>query len=187
MANMKDYSVLVGETINDKILLKYIGRGKGYHPIFKFKCKCGREHETTLNSIKSSNKCSSCCQSVPKPYKRLRLYESTFNAFIHRVKYEVNITYEDFYEIIKSQKCHYCEADLCMDAYRNKTKRSTAACLDRKDNSIGYMVDNIVPCCPKCNYGKGKWYTYEEWVEVGKTLNRIYTNKQKLLEAQDDV
>ena len=44
-----------------------------------------------------------------------------------------------------------------MSPYRKKGK-STASCLDRKETLLDcYTVENTVPCCPKCNYGKGKW------------------------------
>lgn len=173
MANKKDYESMVGTYINGKELLEF-KRSNKYRISFVFKCSCGRVSEALLQSIMSSDKCASCCQRVPKPYKRLRKYENVFNAFVTRVKHECNISYEEFFEIIKDQECHYCSCQLNMDEYsRSSGKRSTAACLDRKDNDVGYTVDNVVACCPKCNYGKGKWYTYEEWLEVGKAIRAM--------------
>ena len=114
---------------------------------------------------------------APRPNRRLRDYESLYNNLLHRNRHPVEISYEEFYIIVEGQKCHYCNSDLDMPKYRQKGK-STASCLDRKNTDKPYSVDNTVPCCPKCNYGKGKWYSYEEWIEVGKTLESIYkTNK----------
>ena len=109
----------------------------------------------------------------PRPNRRLRDYESLYNTLLKRNRHPVEISYDDFYKIVKNQTCHYCKSDLGMVKYRQKGK-STASCLDRKDTLLPYSLENTVSCCPKCNYGKGKWYTYDEWIEVGKTLEKIY-------------
>ena len=111
-------------------------------------------------------------RTAPRPNRRLRPYESLYNNLKHRNRHPVEITYEEFYEIVKGQTCHYCSVDLNMPEARGAGK-STASCLDRKDTTLSYSVENTVPCCPKCNYGKGRWYTYEEWLVVGKALAKL--------------
>lgn len=113
----------------------------------------------------------------PRLNRRLRDYEAIYRGVLQRARHPVSITYEQFYDIIKNQECHYCESDLKMSKFRKKGC-STASCLDRKDCDIGYVNGNVVACCAKCNYGKGKWFTYEEWVEVGCTLKNIYKRKK---------
>jgi hypothetical protein len=34
--------------------------------------------------------------------------------------------------------------------------------LDRIDNTQGYTLDNILPCCATCNKARGNWWTVEE-------------------------
>lgn len=41
--------------------------------------------------------------------------------------------------------------------------------LDRKDNSLGYTIDNCVPCCTVCNRGKNSM-GYNDWIEYLDTL-----------------
>lgn len=36
--------------------------------------------------------------------------------------------------------------------------------IDRKNNTLGYLPDNVVPCCKTCNWAKGK-KSYEEFME----------------------
>ena len=68
---------------------------------------------------------------------------------------ELYITFEDF-ERFQSQKCHYCESDL----------PETGRGIDRKDSSIGYTVENCVPCCWTCNNTKGHLITYDEMLNL---------------------
>lgn len=44
---------------------------------------------------------------------------------------------------------------------------SSASNLDRKDNSRGYDIDNVVVCCGRCNYAKGSHFTHDEWKKIG--------------------
>jgi len=43
-----------------------------------------------------------------------------------------------------TQPCHYCG-----DMPNGKLNG-----IDRQDSSVGYTIENIVPCCPTCNYAK---------------------------------
>lgn len=59
------------------------------------------------------------------------------------------LTLEQFTYLINSD-CEYCG--------------NIGHGIDRVDNSIGYLINNCVPCCTMCNYMK-KNYTEEEFIE----------------------
>lgn len=54
----------------------------------------------------------------------------------------VTITFDDF-QVLWDKRCHYCGRE-----------RKTHG-LDRIDSTIGYIFENIVPCCEQCNWAKG--------------------------------
>lgn len=58
---------------------------------------------------------------------------------------------KDQFDTVISSPCHYC-------------KTPNAMGVDRKDNSLGYSVENSLPCCGVCN--KMKMCTdYELFIE----------------------
>ena len=173
MANKKDFSYLIGTMVNGKEMLEHVPQ-KGYMNKFKYRCSCGHISVALLQSIQKGTRCTYCGYKGPRPNRRLRPYEAVYNTFKQRTKHLVQITYEDFFEIIKNQKCHYCFQNLKMSKFNIANTNGSHSCLDRKDCDYGYTKENIVPCCPKCNYGKGKWYTYKEWVVVGQAMSDLY-------------
>lgn len=62
-----------------------------------------------------------------------------------------DIKKSDYMSLIDSE-CTYCLGDLS----------GTGSALDRVDNSIGYTLSNVVPCCGPCNRVKGNVLTFEE-------------------------
>ena len=62
-------------------------------------------------------------------------------------------------------KCHYCGADLIKEATRD-TQSPFDLTVDRKDNKCGYVSDNIVMACKRCNLIKTDIFTEQEMVEI---------------------
>ena len=54
--------------------------------------------------------------------------------------------------------------------YKDGKYKTGSYFLDRKDNAQGYSVENCVPCCTRCNRGKGAAFSYEEWKEMTSCL-----------------
>lgn len=72
-----------------------------------------------------------------------------YKIYIKSAKFR-NISFSlDFnaYCSITENPCHYCGDINDVRGFHG---------IDRKDSSRGYMIDNCVPCCPMCNYMKGK-------------------------------
>lgn len=69
--------------------------------------------------------------------------------------------------------CHYCELPEEVSLLFLK-KRLT---IDRKDNTFGYIIDNLVFACDVCNRSKGSFFSYVEWKEIA---NKYVKPKIKL-------
>jgi hypothetical protein len=67
---------------------------------------------------------------------------------------EICFTFEQWCELAIGASCHYCGNFIT----------SNGGSLDRKDSSIGYILDNVVPCCASCNKVKSDVLSYEEMV-----------------------
>ena len=77
------------------------------------------------------------------------------------------LSYEEFVLLCNIKYCHYCNAELNREEYRNKNNYSYSPLLDRKNSNIGYTFDNCVSCCPTCNFLKNQ-LSYEEMLLVMK-------------------
>ena len=78
-------------------------------------------------------------------YRRLKASASQF----HRI---LELTFEEFIDWRNSQPniCFYCGRLLIL--HGNHCESLT---MDRKNNTLGYAIDNIVLCCRSCNSSKG--------------------------------
>jgi hypothetical protein len=81
---------------------------------------------------------------------------------------EWNIDIVNFDLLIK-QNCVYCDERLS----------ETGTGLDRMNNYKGYIYNNIVPCCARCNRIKSDCFSYEEMLLIGITIKEIENNRKK--------
>lgn len=65
-----------------------------------------------------------------------------------------DISFEDFNNIV-SKVCFYCG--------------NVGGGLDRMDSSMGYIKNNVVPCCSQCNYMKLD-YSVDEFINKCKEI-----------------
>ena len=101
-----------------------------------------------------------------------RIYTSIKNRCKTYKKHRMLMTRKEFvfwYEN-EPKKCHYCglsfdELNLIDDILNNGVRRLS---VDRKNNDIGYIKENLVLACKRCNSIKLDFFTYEEMVELAK-------------------
>ena len=91
----------------------------------------------------------------------LYILRRTVKRKYHRVKADAkvrkinfNISFEEFSNIV-TKPCYYCNGELATSA---------GSSLDRinNDKSIGYIVENVLPCCGRCNQTRNVHWTVEE-------------------------
>jgi hypothetical protein len=76
------------------------------------------------------------------------------------------ITIEQYTEL-RNKKCLYCSNDLPIKGVG----------LDRLDNSNGYTIENVVPCCGSCNIIRGANLSHEEMIVAMKAVIAYRSNK----------
>lgn len=172
----------VGQRIKNFVVIektkqKKIRKDGRYFAIYKCQCDCGTIFSLNTSEFSYKVGCEDCAKehhykeavksrrSNPnnKPPRHTTLSKlSPETNGIKRGSYANNIVgwikgtalkrglewkldpVEVFYMI--QEPCHYCNNEVSFPNTRNG--------LDRVDNNIGYIKDNVVPCCYPCNIAK---------------------------------
>lgn len=162
----KDNRGRIGIKKGTKILVDLKDVPKYSNVKIKYKCDlCGEVFETPYHSIFTRENseylktgktyCVKCAAKMMSGEKNPQ-YKHGCNRYCEyknnakRRGIEFNLTPDEFKFLI-SQPCHYCGGNS-----KNKFAKSKGNGVDRKNSSIGYIIDNCVPCCSTCNFIKNK-------------------------------
>lgn len=110
-----------------------------------------------------------------------RLYTKLKSQAKSRNK-DVSITLEEF-SVLVALPCHYCgnlPANVIKDRFKKNNKQFSNpkifliySGIDRKDNTKGYSLNNVLPCCKVCNAAKLD-LTYEDFKNhIAKIYRRV--------------
>lgn len=118
-------------------------------------CDCGKETITTQNMLKRGYKKScGCLHKLPEG-------ESSFNAVFRRYKHQAKkrnvnfkLTKEQFKKLTQKD-CFWCGSEPSQEYRRDNANGSFIYNgVDRYDSNKGYILDNCVTSCGKCNVMK---------------------------------
>jgi hypothetical protein len=142
-------------------------------------CDCGNYKGVRANSLRNKTKPVRSCKCLNLEAVRGVPYASLY----HKLRkssatqgHACALTFKQFLEYTKVSTCHYCNATVTWAQHNIGTRKRGNYNLDRKDNSKGYSTENCVVCCTVCNLTRGNRFTYEQFVEIGKLLNKMRTN-----------
>ena len=153
-------------------------------------CECGNTIQMLKTSLKRSP-CASCGCATGDIIRAQHLkpsYSYAYNVLLNRAKHKndggkTDITYEKYLEFT-NKVCTYCGDKINWQphiTYKQKRLANYAHWLDRKDNTKGYYLDNVVVCCGLCNYTKGRLYTHDEMLILGKSIKIIKDNRNGII------
>jgi hypothetical protein len=149
---------------NATVMVKIEDLPKGSNAIVEYQCDdCGSIHTVHYSDLayrknsrfkkNGETLCIYCSnhrnsgQNNPQ-YKHGEQRYSEYRSNARNRGIEFKLSVEEFKNIVK-QPCHYCGG---FSSEWNKNSRGNG--IDRKNSDIGYIYENCVPCCSKCNFVK---------------------------------
>jgi len=159
-----------------RVLAKY-GRTADRSTVWKSECDCGKIVYPSSRDLRQRHTKSCGCLRLEICPNKLRPFEAIYRRTIKAASsrnLEHTLTYDEYLEFTKIENCHYCNGIIPWIKYNHVAgKTSSPYFLDRMDNLKGYIKDNLVVSCTRCNRGKMHLFSYAEWKEIGALLRAI--------------
>lgn len=167
--NIPNLKIPNHSTLLNPIIVGYILEGKKKRPVVKATCICGKETFLSLKHYKITKSCG--CRlgrkhiqkdfEYPIYVKNTDNIQRRYNDYIKRAKsrnLEFKLDFKTLESLITS-KCSYCSY--------------TGGSIDRVDNDLGYLENNVVSCCKFCNRAKHETSKQEflNWLNFVKEPN----------------
>lgn len=169
---------IVGKKYGRLMAVERNGFNKNKRSVWFCKCDCGNIVSVDISSLRNGS--TKSCGCLNKELRSLPKYEAFFNRVFERMKrgakdrnYEWRLTKEEV-KILTKQNCYYCDVEpKNRSSYLYPNGKYDYNGLDRVDNSKGYTLDNVVPCCKICNRSKDIM-TKEDFIDhCRKIINHI--------------
>lgn len=159
---------LIGQRFGKLVVVEYAGvRSRGNKKTnnkyertdrcWLCQCDCGKQIVKSTAILRSGAYTSCGCylkSKFPRGDAATRLVYKQYSSRAKRLGYAFNIPFDKFVSLTSSN-CHYCGSPpvSTSKSYRGNGDYHYNG-LDRYDNSGGYTIDNVVPCCIYCNASK---------------------------------
>lgn len=160
-----------GQKFNKLTVLNYHSCKNESH-LWECICDCGNNTLVSTSDLSTGHKKScGCLSKLPKGQAALNTHFRIYTKGAASRGYDFNLTKGEFKSIV-SDDCHYCG-----ESPKYKTSKDFTICngnikvngIDRKDNTVGYVLDNCVPCCDSCNFLKGPM-GYDDFITLCKKI-----------------
>ena len=180
---------IIGERYGKLVVIKRIYPNRRGATMWLCKCDCGKEKIILGISLRRglTKSCGCLRKELAKErdrlnpiYSSMRRAISTYKSGAKRRGIEYNLTKEQFVETTQKE-CHYCGAkpnNITKQRRRMDGKIYKYNGIDRVDNKRGYVIDNVVPCCIRCNRAK-YIYTLQEYKDwIRKSYNKLVCSEK---------
>ncbi len=137
-----------------------LDRSTKTHYYYNVVCKCGLEMSIRHEKLLQDRGCKKCYANTRKntltEKQLLSLQKALYNQYKFKGEernYSFMLSFNEFINLIY-KNCHYCN-DFPNNVFKRGNKSMKYTGIDRKNNNIGYELDNCVSCCAECNWMKG--------------------------------
>ena len=188
----KDKDPKEGEKVGSFIFVRteLVGKNKTWI----VRCVCGTEKRFWKYSAITNQKSCGCgtdeCGLTKEQRRMLNSRLHSYKSGANRRGFDWELSYEQFYEIV-IKDCVYCgEEAKDINYFENAPSLQKESPnrdwskytikfngVDRVDSSLGYSVDNCVPCCTKCNRAKSDM-TFDEFkLHIKRVYEWLHQNE----------
>lgn len=162
--------IAIGSRFGRYVVISHAGKDSIGRQMVNAACDCGAEAVVRVaNFVKGySSGCRRCAVKAARNRKSLITNPAeryVFNSYRNSARYrdyKWNLSEAEFGSLIR-QKCYYCGTPPSK-VHRERDDVIQYNGIDRKDNSVGYTADNVLPCCAVCNRAKNDM-PFEEFIE----------------------
>src|SRR3989304_2015876 len=171
---------ITGQRYGRLVIIRRIGSEK-HNGVATWLCKCDCGKEVCVNGTSLRSGRTKSCGCLKIDLNKLPMGEASFNRFYRGTQqnakkrgYEWKLTKEEV-KILTKKNCYYCWIESNQIICHNNNGAYLYNGLDRIDNTKGYTMDNVVPCCGTCNFAKREMSLEQllNWV------NKIHNNFPK--------
>jgi hypothetical protein len=134
------------------------------------RCDCGRERVIPAHTLTArvAEECTCDMVGVPEGVASFnRLYINyRWNAISRGLTFELN---KEIFKELTKQNCYYCGKE---PSQITKGKSNNGEYIyngiDRIDSTKGYIEENVITCCKRCNYAKSNFSQEDffDWIEI---------------------
>jgi hypothetical protein len=154
--------------------LKYLGT-KWPKWMWRCVCECGKSQLISTGNLVLglTHGCHKCGLKYLNKHSARTQVLNRYKCNAKNRGREWLLTDEEFFTLTQGL-CHYCfypPSKTMIKPYETFTYNG----IDRKDNTLGYTLDNSLPCCFECNVAKGT-RSYEDFINW---LNRFRCNSER--------
>lgn len=169
---------ITGKKYNNLTVLEFHHTDKYRTSYWLCSCDCGNKVIVRKNNIE--NNTTKSCGCYKKKIQRERLTKEdgyaqmiqaycTFKNNAKKRKLDVAISFEEW-KLIGKESCYYCGSPPSnIRQSKHNSGDYTYNGIDRKDNNLGYTIENSLPCCCICNHAKSNM-TYKDFINWIKRL-----------------
>ena len=167
----KNFIDMSGKKIGMLTVIKEVpSRLKGknkFRARFLCQCECGTLKEVDGANLRAGDTISCGCyrklirkqvmreyHARKNPYSVENRYYNGYKSDTKRNNRKFNISFKKFMEMIQL-KCHYCGSKPNLKIFnKGKSRFKIVNGIDRINSNKGYLINNIITCCSKCNLMK---------------------------------
>lgn len=170
----------IGQRYGKLVILSYAGIGTYGKRNWECQCDCGNKTIVGYSTLVSGSTKSCGCsrrgkRNTPSPTRK-SFGESSFNMLYAHYKkncakergYPFELDKNQF-RILTQSACFYCGQPPSQEGPTAKGSYGAYIYtgIDRIDNTLGYILGNVRPCCKQCNFAKGALSEQEflDWLQ----------------------
>ncbi len=149
---------LTGQRFGALVAITRDGRRRG-RIAWLCSCDCGVSTRVATSDLTSGNSVTCGCRCISHGHPGMYVFNS-YKSRAKRSNIEFALTKDEFLSLIRLN-CKYCGIPRMMVGVNQKKNNKDPAYtsfkwngLDRVDNSKGYTLANVAPCCMYCNLAK---------------------------------